>query len=463
MSDKVLQAITSELGDNILISKEDIEERYAHIWKMDSRLQAKAVALPRSTYDVSIISKICCEHRQSIVIHGGLTGLVGSTNSNSNELVISLEKLNHIIEIDQSSRTMTVEAGVILEDILIEADKNSLFFPMNFGAKGSAQIGGCLATNAGGLRVVRYGMIRNMVLGLEVVLPNGQIINSLKKLLKDNSGYGLDQLFIGSEGTLGIITKAVLRLQEKPLSRNSAFISFDNFETVIKFLKFSDAKLGGQLSGFEIIWGDTYKILTSIPSLHKPVLPHGNQFYILLETMGGNPDADRNLLESILELAIKDQMVTDAMLAYTSKDLMNFWNIREDVALFNDLSPFQQHFDISLPTNAIGSFVETVKSRLLRQTGVHLVHTFGHLADGNIHFVVGKNTDSSKLRDNINDIVYSPIKQLNGSVSAEHGIGLDKKKWLPLSRSEEETELMKTIKRAFDPHSILNRGRIFDL
>ena len=462
MGSTVVDAIKSELGKEIVLSRDQLQDRYSHIWEMDRPLEAKAVVLPRTTDEVSRICRICHEMKQPIVVHGGLTGLVGSTRSAPDDLVISLEKMNTIEEIDERGRTITTQSGVVLETALRAAESKGLFLPLNFGARGSAQIGGCIATNAGGLRVVRYGMTRNMVLGLEVVLPDGTVLSSMKKLLKDNSGYGLYQLFIGSEGTLGIITKAVLRLQELPQSRNSAFVSFDQFEKVIDFLKFADSNLNGQLSGFEILWGDTYKDLTTSPSLHQPPLPHGHPFYVLLETLGGNITHDRELLETMLEKATKTGLVNDAVMAYSSKDLEEFWNVREDVGLLNKLSPFQQQFDISLPITKMADYVEETRKSLLAVPGVVHLNTFGHLADGNVHFVVGKSSEDQELKTKINEIVYTPLSALQGSVSAEHGIGIDKKPWLPYCRSSDELELMKKIKATIDPHKILNRGRIID-
>jgi len=386
------------LGREILLTGDQMNGRYVHIWEMEEALKAKAVAIPRSSREVSIICSICHEHHQPVVVHGGLTGLVGGTRVLPRDLVISLECLNEIEEVDEMSRTMTVQAGVILERIHQEAEKRNLFFPLNFGAKGSAQIGGCISTNAGGLRVLKYGMTRNLVLGLETVLPDGTIINSLKKIVKDNAGYALSQIFIGSEGTLGIVTKAVLKLEESPLSRNSAFIGINGFRNVVEFLKYSDARLSGQLSGFEILWGDTFHALTSPPSTNSPPLKHGFEFYVLLETLGSDWQYDRKILESALEKAMQLKLFSDAVVAYSSSDMTLFWNIRENVGMFNNLSPFQQHFDISIPIHAIGDYVDSVKMILEKESSIRHVYAFGHLADGNIHFIIGKDLDNEELK-----------------------------------------------------------------
>lgn len=461
LAQKITAEITNALGSEILVTGEQIKSRYSHIWDMETPLTAMIVALPRSTQEVAALCKICHKFNQPIVIHGGLTGLVGATKSKSTDVVISLEKLNKIEEIDTACKSITVQSGVILETIHEEVAKKDLFFPLNFGAKGSAQIGGCIATNAGGLRVLKYGMTRNLVLGLEVVMPDGTIISSLKKIIKDNSGYDLTQLFIGSEGTLGIITKAVLKLETLPLTRSSAFIGFNSYDNIVQFLKFAQRGFLGRLSAFEILWGDTYEALTSAHSLYRPPISHGNKYYVLIEILGNSQTADIHLMENVLEEGLENGFFDDAVIANSSSDLNWFWNIREDLTPINSLTPYQQNFDISISINFVDHYVNEVTNSLSKLKGIS-VYAFGHLGDGNIHFLVGKHSEDKKLKDQINEIVYSPLKQYNGSVSAEHGIGLDKKEWLAVTKTSEEIDLMKKIKMALDPKCILNPGRIID-
>ena len=232
-----LEAIVGE--KNVLANGKE-KARFTHIWKTDVPLEALAVVLPRNTKEVSAIMRLCHENNQAVVIHGGVTNLVGATQTEKNHLVLSLDKMNAIEEIDEQSRTITVQAGTILEQAIDAADEKNLFLPLSFGAKGSAQVGGVISTNAGGLRVFRYGMTRQNVLGLEAVLADGTIVSSLKKIIKDNSGYDLKQLFIGAEGTLGIVTKVIFRLQEKPMSRSSAIVGVESYENVVALLKFME-------------------------------------------------------------------------------------------------------------------------------------------------------------------------------------------------------------------------------
>lgn len=461
MSSLIISKFRDLLGHENVLTDNELYERYHHIWKMSEHLQAKALLMPKTTQDVSNIMRICYEHNQKVVIHGGLTNLVGGTETTSEDVVISMEKMNLIEELDPQSRTITVQSGVIIENVQKAANEASLMFALNFGAKGSAQVGGALSTNAGGLRVLRYGMARNLVLGLEVVLADGTILSSLNKIIKDNSGYDLKQLFIGSEGTLGIITKAVLKLTEAPKSRTSAFVAFNEYDKVISFLKFIDQGLSGSLSAFELIWGVTYQAMTSPPALSKPPIAHGYQYYVLVEGQGGDYTKDQELLQSILETALENELILDAALVQSESDMEWFWRIREDVHVISSICNNDQHFDISLPIPYIGRYIIETTAKLYDIDEVEKVFPFGHIADGNIHFIIGKSVLNREIIEKINSTIYAPLKDLGGSVSAEHGIGVHKKKYLNISKSDSEITLMKLLKTTIDPKSLLNNGKIF--
>ena len=463
MNNALLQALEKELPSDRILTGAQLEGRYSHIWTMDQQIAALVVFLPRTTEEVSIILKHCQDAGQTLVIHGGLTNLVGSTKTRATDWILSLEKMNQIKDVDANGRSMTVQGGVILEEIQRAAEEAELLFPLNFGAKGSAQIGGIIASNAGGLRVFRFGMTRQLVLGLEVVLPDGTILSDLKKIIKNNSGYDLKQLFIGAEGTLGVITKAVIKLVEKPSSRQSAFVAVATYPQVVQLLKFMDQKLAGTLSGFELIWGNSYHTMTSPPALSKPPLPHGFPYYVLLESLGGAPLEDAARLEACLEQALEKEIIEDAVLATNEADLNWFWRIREDVHVLATQCPNDHHFDISLPTPLIGENVALISEQLKALPEVSQVFAFGHVADGNVHFIIGKDNDSLALKKKIDDIVYAPLEVLGGSVSAEHGIGIDKKAYLGISNTPAAIHLMQTLKRTLDPANILNPGRIIDL
>lgn len=458
----IVEEFSKVLSVDQIITGEDVGERYEHIWTMDVPLKALAVLLPKSAEQLSAILKICHDHDQPIVIHGGLTNLTGATETRPDEVVIALDRMNKIIEIDPQSRTMTVESGVILEQIHLATEPKGLLFPLNFGAKGSAQIGGIIATNAGGLRVIRYGMTRNLILGLEVVLADGTILSSLKKIIKDNSGYDLKHLFIGSEGTLGIITKAVLKLSETPKSRVSAFVGIKRYEDVMSLLKFMDAGLAGTLTGFELMWRDCYQAMTSPPSMMKAPLSGDYTYYVLIDCLGSIQAYDEERMTNLLSEALEEGFIEDAALACTQADLHWFWTIREDVGVFVTQHAFSQHFDISLPIPLIGELIDKISEELRQLEGVEAVYNFGHVGDGNIHIIAGKSTDAPSLKQRINDIVYAPLQAIGGSVSAEHGIGLHKKAYLPISRTANEIAVMTSIKRCLDPKNLLNRNKILD-
>lgn len=458
----MIQELTSIVGENNILAHGKEKTRFTHIWKTDIPLAALAVVFPRSTEEVSAIMKLCHENNQEVVVHGGVTNLVGGTQTQEKQLVISLEKMNSIEEIDEKSRTITVQAGVILENAIDAANDNNLFLPLSFGAKGSAQVGGVVSTNAGGLRVFRYGMTRQMVLGLEAVLADGTIISSLKKIIKDNSGYDLKQLFIGAEGTLGIITKVVFRLQEKPQSRSSAIVGLDNYENVIALLKFMEKGLAGTLSGFELMWQRTYIAMTSASDFSAPI-PNNFPYYVFIESLGGDTTSDFNRLEDLIAEAFEKELIGDGVLAQSDRELQGIWKIREDVSVLADLAQFDQHFDISLPIPVIGKEIDAAVEQLEQLDFVEKIFPFGHVADGNIHFIIGKKENSPEIIDAINAIIYGCLERNKGSVSAEHGIGLDKKKYLSTSRTENEINLMRTLKRALDPKNILNPGRIISV
>jgi FAD/FMN-containing dehydrogenase len=458
----MIQELTSIVGENNILAHGKEKTRFTHIWKTDIPLAALAVVFPRSTEEVSAIMKLCHENNQEVVVHGGVTNLVGGTQTQEKQLVISLEKMNSIEEIDEKSRTITVQAGVILENAIDAANDNNLFLPLSFGAKGSAQVGGVVSTNAGGLRVFRYGMTRQMVLGLEAVLADGTIISSLKKIIKDNSGYDLKQLFIGAEGTVGIITKVVFRLQEKPQSRSSAIVGLDNYEHVIALLKFMEKGLAGTLSGFELMWQRTYIAMTSAPDFSAPI-PNNFPYYVFIESLGGDTTSDFNRLEDLIAEAFEKELIGDGVLAQSDRELQGIWKIREDVSVLADLAQFDQHFDISLPIPVIGKEIDAAVEQLEQLDFVEKIFPFGHVADGNIHFIIGKKENSPEIIDAINAIIYGCLERNKGSVSAEHGIGLDKKKYLSTSRTENEINLMRTLKRALDPKNILNPGRIISV
>ena len=419
-----------------------------------------ALVRPKSTEEVAQILRICHQAGQPIVPHGGLTGLVDATQSNQQELALSLERMNTIEEIDVQSRTMTVQAGVPLQTVQENADEAGMLFPLDLGARGTATIGGNVSTNAGGNRVIRYGMMRDQVLGLEVVLADGTIISSMNKILKNNTGYDLKQLFIGSEGTLGVVTRLVLRMRPLPVSQEMALLAIDDFTKVTEFLNHIDSALGGTLSAYEVLWQDYYQLVTQPPAEGRAPLPDNYQYYVLLEALGGSITADQERFVTALTEALEQELIADAVIAQNQGERDALWAIRDDVGQVAQNAPIFA-FDISVSLNHMESYVEELKASLTERWPDHSCMIFGHLGDGNLHIIVGNGDSSIEAKKAIDETVYAGLPARGGSVSAEHGIGLQKREYLSWSRNSDEINLMKMLKQSLDPKDILNPGKIF--
>jgi FAD/FMN-containing dehydrogenase len=416
---------------------------------------------PASTEQVSRILALCHEAKQPIAPQGGMTGLVSAAAPLSGEIALSFERMKNIIEVDKFTGTMTVEAGVELQSIQEQADEHGLLFPLDLGARGSCTIGGNLSTNAGGNRVIRYGMTRDLVIGVEAVLADGTIIDGLHKLRKNNTGYDLKQLFIGSEGTLGIITRAVLKLSPKPSSQVVAMCAVSDFTRVAELLVHAQSSLGSNLSAFEVIWQNTYKLIdVHVPHATVP-LPDHYGFYVLVESMGSNAEKDSELFEHTLNLAMEKNLVEEVVLADSDSKIEGLWKVRDGAAEIYPGAGYMHTFDVSLNVGDMGYFGEEVEKRLRQEWPESILGLFGHIGDGNVHIIVHIGSDTREHHLQIDEIVYGLIKELGGAVSAEHGIGIMKKQFLPYSKSESEIALMKALKQTMDPAGILNPGRVF--
>ena len=417
---------------------------------------------PETTEQVAAILRLCNQHRQAIVVHGGLSGMVGGTSSDRNEICISLERLQKIESIDKLGRTMIVESGVRLQDVQEAASTEGLFFALDLGARGSATIGGNIATNAGGNQVIRYGMAREQVLGLEVVLADGTILSSMNHLLKNNAGYDLKHLFIGSEGTLGVVTKAVLRLRPAMPARNTALVATDQFDKLPRLLSHIESALGGKLSAFEAIWDNYYQLAIQGPHLGTPPLAQRHPYYALIESTGSNAEAESKVFLAALESALNAGLIDDAVLAKSAKEQDSLWAIRDNIDSLAAIAPIII-FDVGLPIGAMEAYLKQIEAELKNQLGLSKIAVFGHLGDSNLHIVVGTETEDLAVYHRIEEILYAPLQALGGSISAEHGIGLEKKRYLHYSRNTEEIATMQLLKRTFDPNNILNPGKVVDL
>ncbi|MGY3425070.1 FAD/FMN-containing dehydrogenase [Bradyrhizobium sp. F1.13.4] len=357
--------------------------------------------------------------------------------------------------------TMTVKAGTPLQTIQQAADEAGFFFPLDLGSRGSCAIGGNLSTNAGGNRVIRYGMTRELVLGLEVVLPDGTIITSLNKLMKNNAGYDLKHLFIGSEGTLGIITRVVLRLFPKPRSTMAALCALEDYAAVIVLLGAARSGLGPLLSAFEVMWPDYWDVITKRAGV-KPPVAAGHGLYVLVEAQGTDESLDAPRFQSWLEELMERGLLADAAVAQSLAQTQSFWRVRDICAEFGQVLGPHISYDIGLAVARMDEFVTRCKAALADGIeGCESVY-YGHIGDGNLHLVswVTGLAVERQPKEAMDAIIYGLVREMGGSVSAEHGIGTLKKKWLGHARSEAEIALMRTLKAALDPDHLLNPGKV---
>ncbi|XUO86784.1 FAD-binding oxidoreductase [Halomonas sp. KM072] len=458
--DKLLNDLLGVVGSAGVLTGDDVTQRSVD-WFTGAPCRAKAIIRPRSTEQLSQVMAICYEAGQPVVTHGGMTGIVHGGVASPEELVVSLELMNQIEEVDSVGATMQVQSGVTLQHVQEAAQAIDMQFPLDLGARGSCTIGGNIATNAGGIRVIRYGMMRQQVLGLEAVLSDGTVVSSLNKMLKNNAGYDLKQLFIGSEGTLGVVTRAVLRLQPHMPSEQTALVAVPSFDALTQLLNLVSRELANSLSAFEALWHNHYQLMTTESGKHAPLLADDSPFYAIIETLGVDEAQDAERFSQVLQRALEAELITDAVLASSHAQRSQIWAIREDIeVLVRELKPMFS-YDVSLPIPHINAYVEELERRLHSQwPDVGRLVVFGHLGDGNLHIMITVRDDSPDSRRQVEQLVYPPLEAFGGSVSAEHGIGLEKKPYLSVSRTAEEIALMQRLKVALDPKGLLNPGKV---
>ncbi len=454
----LIASLVELLDPSTVLTGADISEKYHADWSGADPCQPLALLKPKTTQQLSEIMALCHQHDQPVVIQGGLTGLAGGATPQSSEIAISLERMNGIEELDATAMTVTALAGTPLQVLQDAAEDRELFLPLDLGARGSCNIGGNVATNAGGTEVIRYGMTRSMVLGLEAVLADGTVINAMNKMVKNNSGYDLKHLFIGSEGTLGIVTRVVLQLQPKSRSSHTALCALNSYESVTKLLVELKRSLGSGLTGFELMWDSYYnKVLEVLPSLTSP-FQESHAYYLLLEYKDNNQTLGAERFESALFEQLESGLIDDALIAQSHQDADKFWQIRDGIGeLFQVLGPVSNQ-DVSLPLEQIGPFADDLDQRLKAKYNNIGVLLFGHIGDNNLHVCAYTGRDEDKAR--INEDIMLMIGEYAGAITAEHGIGVLKRDFLALSRTPSEIALMKTLKMAMDPKGILNPKRV---
>jgi FAD/FMN-containing dehydrogenase len=460
MMNDVITALAAALGTDSVLTGIAIGAKYKSDMSGTGASQPLALIRPRSVAEVATALRLCHEMGAAVVPQGGLTGLAGGANPRAGDIALSLERLNGIEELDPQAGTITILAGTPLERAQGAAAEAGFLLPLDLGSRGSAQVGGNVATNAGGNRVIRYGMARALVLGLEVVLADGTILTHLNKMLKNNAGFDLKQLFIGSEGTLGVITRVVFRLKPLPRSTATAFCALADFKSVLDLLRRAESELGGP-SAFEVMWPDFYRFVTAHPMTKAQPLPPDHGFYLLIEHQGNDAEADPARFEAFLGAALEDGLIADAVIAQNEKDAQSFWRVREGLAL--DSLPHLVNFDVSLPIGRIDDFACACRERLSARWplgGANHAAFFGHIGDSNLHICVSVGYGPGEGMHDVDEIVYATVRDFAGSVSAEHGIGTLKRDYLGHSRSTAEIEVMRRLKAALDPKGILNPGKV---
>jgi len=445
-------------GANVLTDPKDTQP-YLTDWRRQYSGSAECVVRPANTDEVARVVAACARERIAIVPQGGNTGLSGGATptGKGREVVLALGRLNRIRALDRLNDTLTVEAGCVLANVQAAADEAGRLFPLSLAAEGSCQIGGNLSTNAGGINVLRYGTAREQVLGLEVVLPDGRVWDGLRGLRKDNTGYDLKQLFLGAEGTLGIITAAVLRLHPKPSASVTAWIALQSAAAAVELLATLHEKLGERLSAFELLARSCVDaVLKFAPGTQDP-LAAVHPWYVLTEIADSGEELTlRDRVEKVLADCAERGAIEDAVLAQSGEQARALWRIRETVpeAQFTNVK-----HDVSVPVSKTAEFIERAGPRLAAKFPDVRIYAFGHVGDGNIHYNIGPEGLVFE-RPAVNRIVYDTVAELGGSISAEHGLGQLKRDEILRHKPAIELELMRALKHTLDPHNLMNPGKV---
>lgn len=472
MTQEIIDQLYAISGQQYVLSSDQDKAPYLTDWRKRFTGKALAVVLPKSTEEIAEIVKLCASNQIAIVPQGGHTGFCGGAtpDDSGTQIVLNLKRMNSIREIDASNQTITLEAGCILQSAQEKAAQHDFLFPISLGAEGSCMIGGNLATNAGGTNVLRYGNARDLCLGLEVVTATGEIWNGLKGLRKDNTGYDLRDLFIGSEGTLGIITAAVMKLYPLPISQWTTLVATDNIAAAISLLNLFQKRATSLLTGFEMMTSESLALNEKhFPHIANPL--RGNPpFTVLVELSDHESEAHvRSLLENILEEAFESKLISDAVIASNMSQANAFWHMREHITLAQAEEGANLKHDITIPLSSLDSFIKETDALMRDQyPGVRIIN-FGHLGDGNLHYNIappeGANAQEFNLafEKPIHELIYAEVERCNGSISAEHGVGQLKLAELRAHKGNVAHDLMRTIKAALDPQNILNPHKVVSI
>ena len=451
----VIEALIAGLGSDRVIVGTDIPARHFADASGLAPTAPRAVVLPRTTADVSTALRICHAHHQPIVTQGGMTGLAGGAHPHDGEVAISLERMSGVEEVDTASGTLTALAGTPLQVVQTAAEDAGYLCGIDLGARGTCTIGGNIATNAGGNQVLRYGMARRNVLGLEVVLADGTVVRSLNKMLKNNAGYDWTQMFIGSEGTLGVVTRIVLGLHPRPDGVQTALCAVTSASDALLVLRAFESRFSGDLLVFEGMWREFMHV--AVGRVHLPApFPQEHEIVLLIEIAGNG--ADR--LQSCLADLYESDLIKDAVIAQSGQDRARLWAYRESPYEYGRILPKLVGFDVSIPRPVMGEAVAALRQDIAGRWPDATHVYFGHIADSNLHVIVTLPGMDEATKHDVEETLYERIASFGGSVSAEHGIGRNKRPYLHLSRTEPELALMGMIKSALDPAGILNPRRV---
>lgn len=453
LTEKDLKYFESILPSSCIV-KENLES-YNEDWLSLVKGNSSLLLRPKTTQQVSTIMQYCNQETLAVVPQAGNTSQVAGGVPVHDEIILSTNNMNSIFKFDENIGVVWCDSGVVLETLNNYCMEKGFIVPLDLGAKGSCHIGGNLATNAAGLRYIRYGSLHGNVLGLEAVLADGEVVSDLKALRKDNTGYDLKQLFIGSEGTLGVITKLALLLAEKPTSQYVACLGCESYEKVLQVLSLAKKELGEVISAFEFLDKPIYDLILKNVTSTRDLLSTHHSFYVIVETSGTNSEHDLEKFESFLEKVTLTGMAQDGILAQDEKQAQEIWKVREGTALSTKMEGHVFKYDVSLPLQEMYRVVERVRKRLTEE----FCAGYGHVGDGNLHLAVAtKNPE--KTAKALEPFVYEEVQRLQGSVSAEHGVGLTKPSKLKYSKTPQALQLMKQLKTLFDPKGILNPYKV---
>ena len=476
MSAEIIAALHAIVGDAGLKTGDTDTESFLTDWHGQYRGRSLAVVMPETTEQVSQVMALADAHDIVVVPQGGNTGFMGGATPDDagNSILLSLRRMNRIREIDATNMSMTVEAGCVLQTLHDTTEKQGLYFPLNLAAKGSCTIGGNLGTNAGGLNVVRYGTTRELTLGVEVVLMGGRVLNLLGGLRKDNTGYDLRHLFVGSEGTLGVITAATMKLFPQPVARATSFAEVRDVSAAVELLHRLQAASGGGVEAFELIPADIlHVVFHHFPEIPQPLATRG-AMNVLMEIASSNPasgiadDSGETPLQTIMQetlaTAFEDGLVIDATIAASEAQRRALWDVRENAPESHKRSRGVARSDISLAQSSLAPFYEDMVAAVKTVDPTIRICGYGHLGDGNLHFNLvadeRSNSEFDSKKDQLYELIYEHVAKYNGSISAEHGIGQTKRAQLAKVKAPEVLDVMRAIKASIDPKNLMNPGKV---